>query len=567
MSDDGKVPSLVFNMKEHGQRSQTITLNSVARTIDNNKWKDPKKWPKTLHDFISRSFKEAGQKKFNDNEVSQFKNQLKNIINMAIKSNNIIKNDWTKQKLPLLVPGSQTKLALYCDSSKNLKNSAERFADKYQENLNEIDNNNSQKRKNIFGEDESDSDSDSDNKIINNNQNNNQNISINYKDNLTKKPTIGLKDSLKKLKKQKIDNTVNNDINNNNNNNNNNLKTMSDKTKLQLRSKRFERELSEPISQNIVNNSHSDIISTKPIIGLNTTLEKKYLRLTSQPNPESVRPLKILKLTLQLLFDKYFEGAKYNYLCDQCKSMRQDLTVQNIKQDFSILAYEFHSKLAIENEDWGEFNQCQSQLKMLYDIKNLNMPNYLEFLSYRVLYYILTNNYNEIFELELTLFNKEFNKNDNIFLNYSLEIFKFIYNSDYYSLSKVVSEISLLNSSQELVIKELNLNKNLLITDNNALLLKHNNLYFFKKFLDVIMQRINIQTLSIICKSYRQISMNYIFEIMSMNNVNDLKKFLIDNHLDKFIINDDTFNCIGSRTTVENIRSKLFNKIDIKGQV
>jgi len=89
-------------------------------------------------------------------------------------------------------------------------------------------------------------------------------------------------------------------------------------------------------------------------------LEKRYLRLTSvpcpfsslvgrddllintntqvhrvpddpllqAPNPEKVRPLHILRQTLALLKKKWLEECDYTYICDQFKSMRQDLTVR-----------------------------------------------------------------------------------------------------------------------------------------------------------------------------------------------------------------------------------------------
>ena len=46
------------------------------------------------------------------------------------------------------------------------------------------------------------------------------------------------------------------------------------------------------------------------------------------PNPEKVRPLHILRQTLALLKKKWLEEGDYTYICDQFKSMRQDLTVR-----------------------------------------------------------------------------------------------------------------------------------------------------------------------------------------------------------------------------------------------
>ena len=78
------------------------------------------------------------------------------------------------------------------------------------------------------------------------------------------------------------------------------------------------------------------------IRGTSTKLEKSYLRLTSvsiyshprrsklteqEPSPADIRPLHILKETLQLLKRKWKDNHNYAYALDQFKSMRQDLTV------------------------------------------------------------------------------------------------------------------------------------------------------------------------------------------------------------------------------------------------
>lgn len=127
-----------------------------------------------------------------------------------------------------------------------------------------------------------------------------------------------------------------------------------------------------------------------PIVGTSEVLEKKYLRLTAPPVATMVRPERILQQTLELLKKKWRKEGNYSYICDQFKSMRQDLTVQHIKNEFTVSVYEIHARIALEKGDIGEYNQCQTQLRSLYMLGLKG--NSIEFKAYRILYFIHTAN-------------------------------------------------------------------------------------------------------------------------------------------------------------------------------
>lgn len=173
--------------------------------------------------------------------------------------------------------------------------------------------------------------------------------------------------------------------------------TAEEKKKLD-RAKRFEsdqhafkkqQEQNQRALQNVrIEDNQGDVIDWDEytIVGTCQKLEKPYLRLTSAPDPATVRPLPVLKAALKMLKDKWRNGTDYGYICDQFKSLRQDMTVQRIKSEFTVQVYEIHARIAIEQGDLGQYNQCQTQLKDLYSI-GLPGSEY-EFLAYRLLYLI-----------------------------------------------------------------------------------------------------------------------------------------------------------------------------------
>ncbi|KAG2486325.1 hypothetical protein HYH03_015029 [Edaphochlamys debaryana] len=119
-------------------------------------------------------------------------------------------------------------------------------------------------------------------------------------------------------------------------------------------------------------------------LGTCEDLEKEYLRLTSLPRASAVRPPTVLAAALALVKAKWLQKADYAAASEQLKSIRQDLTVQHVRDGLTVEVYETHGRLALETDDLAEFRRCHGVLRSLYAE---GLPgNPAEFEAYGLLY-------------------------------------------------------------------------------------------------------------------------------------------------------------------------------------
>jgi len=131
--------------------------------------------------------------------------------------------------------------------------------------------------------------------------------------------------------------------------------------------------------------------------GTNPSLSKPYTRLTSDPNPSNVRPLRVLKAAFKQHKTDYLDAeTKYEGFVSELKSIRQDLAVQKLLENtFCVQVYICNVRIALEEGDMDEFNMCQTFLLELLSTRpnyhrHLPVPHLDELLAYNLLYTLLT---------------------------------------------------------------------------------------------------------------------------------------------------------------------------------
>ncbi|KAL7897639.1 SAC3/GANP/Nin1/mts3/eIF-3 p25 family domain-containing protein [Trichoderma sp. SZMC 28014] len=272
--------------------------------------------------------------------------------------------------------------------------------------------------------------------------------------------------------------------------------------------------------------------TTGPIVGTSEVLEKKYLRLTAPPVASNVRPERVLRQTLDLLKKKWRKESNYSYICDQFKSMRQDLTVQRIKNDFTVSVYEIHARIALEKGDIGEYNQCQTQLRSLYAMGLKGNP--IEFKAYRILYFIHTANRTGLNDTlaDLTAAEKEEKP-----IKHALDVRSTLALGNYHKFFQLYLD-----------------------TPNMGAYL-----------MDMFVTRERLAALCNICRGYKpDVKLRFITEELGFESDADAAQFIID-YQGQHLLEDRTeyiaFLTGKAGNLFESFRASAFQKVDIKGQI
>ena len=178
------------------------------------------------------------------------------------------------------------------------------------------------------------------------------------------------------------------------------------------------------------------------MIGTSTKLEKEYFRAHSEMinDSENVRPLHVLVNAYDFVMNKYKETKDYKYILNQLKSIRQDMLLQNIKNDFCVKVYETSTEISILNEDMENANITLSMLiRDLYT--TIHSENEYQFYRYYLIYNILY----DIKEMNYIIQEEKFNS----YKNRMRDIIDIMKAMNEKNFIKLFSLFSKLNSEKE----------------------------------------------------------------------------------------------------------------------
>lgn len=556
---------------------QTASLSSYPKFFDSqksqqssvnisNSSKGPKKWPPSLRRFTEKCFAACSS----DSDRNKMETILQSKITESIKLGTFETKDWDQEQIPLIQAVKISKIEdvqplTFCDTKLNKNHS--KMTELSNKKVSAILGNNSfDKRSNKECE------SSELGKVTSRNFSENENVYL---------KTLGRNfESDPKLKIRKVEQKLPNLIFNGKEKNSHKDK-INDNPQNEIllqRSQRFD--IKNTISEEEISTDRearrtallamaADGIEwdENVIIGTCQRLDKRYLRLTSAPDPKTVRSLPILKTSLSwllacwvnkkiippetfnensdILIDKgpkttttvlhnqilnneklkikkkrdmispqSYSGDSevkkssvelYGYICEQFKSIRQDLTVQQIQSSFTVKVYESHARIALEMGDLGEYNQCQGQLKNLYLSDKLtdHAKNEPEFVAYRILYLLLTDDRLEMALLMLSL-------KDEFLLN-------------------------------DCVSNALNLRNAVIRKDYASFFAHYKSVPNLGKFIvDHFLIRERQLTLRTVCRAYRpSVPLEFIQKTLVFSSESELKTFLLESNLaEPLLLND-----------------------------
>ncbi|KAJ4473692.1 SAC3/GANP/Nin1/mts3/eIF-3 p25 family-domain-containing protein [Lentinula aciculospora] len=269
------------------------------------------------------------------------------------------------------------------------------------------------------------------------------------------------------------------------------------------------------------------------IVGSSREIFKDYLRLTDAPKPETIRPYTVLQETLVQLKRRWREKCSYDWICNQFKSLRQDLTVQRIKNEFTVQVYEIHARMALESNDMVEYNSCQATLKTLYE---LGIPGKVEeFAGYRILMLLHGRNRSE--------------------------------------LNLYVGQLTPRQKADSAVRHALDVQRSLSMGNYHALFLLYLNAPNMGAYImDHFIPRERVKALMIITKAYRMISLSFIHNELGFDDLDSTIKFLEEHKAAHFANpgrpnSEKTIECKSAAAFLGQVYEEKYRKVGIRGAV